>query len=215
MTTFSQLKSDIVSFSARTDITVQTPLFIRIAEAEIFRRVRLLEMETSDTLTFTAAANYELAVPDGFLGLKSMYVVGATDPRVVYMTPDSFNIEDNLPTDAFQNVEANFVYTIEEGKIKLKSVAGATEDLDVKTVYFARPTALSDDDVSNAISINHYDIYLYVSLKVLWDWVDEQPKTDKYEAKAAKVYEEIVEHENARRRPAGPLIRRAPNNRVV
>jgi hypothetical protein len=190
-------------------------MFLRIAEPAIFRKVRILEMETDATLTFTAAASYADDLPTGFLGFKSIFVPGTNKPEVVYLPPQRFHVEDTVASDAFSTLDADFVYTIEANKVKIKAVAGASEDVTANAVYFARPDGVSDSNSTNDILTNHYDAYLMKVLQVLWDWVDEKEIEAVYKQKFDNIVEEIRENELARRRPAGPLVRRVPNRRVV
>ena len=216
MTTYSQLKADIANYTARNDLTSPIVAAIRIAEAEIFRVVRILEQETDATLTFNSGNSFADDLPTGYLGFKSLYVAGSSNPRVSYVPPQTFHVLDNLPDDAFAEFSrSDYLYTIESNKVKIDVPSGATSEVTFNVVYHKRQTALSDSNTTNDILTDHYDLYLMGGLKEVWDYVDEQEMVDKYSRRFDKIVAQIMDHEADRRRPAGPLIRRAPLGRVV
>jgi hypothetical protein len=213
MTTFSTLQADIIEWSARSDVSSKIAMFIRVSEAEIFRRVRLLEQETETTLTFASGDDYAADLPDGFLGFKSIFVDGASNPNTVYATPQVFH-EETAANTVFADVEVDYLYTIEAAKVKIKAAVGATDPVTASAVYFLRPSGVTASNTTNVILTNHYDIYLWACLMQLWDWADEPEPVQKYERKFEKAVEEIRPHENLRRRPAGALVRRLAKSRV-
>ena len=71
MTTYATLKSDITEYMARSDITdALKATFVRIAESEIRRSVRIGAMEVTDT-SF-AVSSQSTALPTGFIAMRSL-----------------------------------------------------------------------------------------------------------------------------------------------
>lgn len=209
--TYSQLKSDIVEYSARSDVSTKLDMFIRLAEARIARKVRVLEMETDVTLTFSSTA-YEDDLPDGFQGFKRLRLEDSPNPRCKYVGPDLFADLVNLSSADFDRLlgDARLLYTIESGKVKVNQPRGSSETLELTGVYFKPFAALSDSAPNHALLEAHPDLYLFECLAQLWDWADELEQSAKYVAKADKIVLEIDELELKRRRAAGEWARVSP-----
>ena len=216
MTTYSQLKSDIVSLSSRSDVSALTAMFIRLAEPRIYRKLRILDMETDVTLTVTAANSYGEALPTGFAGFKSLYLSGVTNPRMVYLPPNSFHLLDNTTRDGFQDLaNGDTAYTLESNKLKIDRATGATDDAVVEAVYYERFLPLSDSNTSNAALVNHYDLFLAASLEQLWRLARNTEERLIAKTEVDRIIGEIEDEEVMRRMPAAPVTSRAPQYRVV
>lgn len=210
MTTFAILQADLLSWSVRDDLATQAPSFIRIAEAEIGRVVKTLEMETDTTLTLTSPT-YEVALPTGFLGLKHIYVSGAASPKATYVPPTLFQEMKATPSDRL-NTTTEFIYTIESGKLKGRAADGSSSPVSLPITYYKRLDALSVSVATTTLLTDHYDIYLYASLVALWSFVGSLPDETKYQTKFDRAVAQLVALENSRRRGAGPLQMRTPSN---
>lgn len=211
MTTYAILQADLLSWSVRDDLATQAPSFIRIAEAEIGRVVKTLEMETDTTLSLTSPT-YEAALPAGFLGLKHIYVSGSSSPKATYCPPDLFQELKATPTDLLNNSRREFIYTIESGKIKGRADTGATNPIGLNLTYFKRLDALGVSVATTTLLTDHYDIYLYAALVALWSFVGSMPDEVKYQTKFDRAVAQLGSLELARRRGSGPLQVRTPAN---
>lgn len=210
MTTYAQLQADVADWTARTDLTVVIPSFIRLAEAEIGRVVRVLEQETDTTLSCTSPS-YAAALPDGFLGFKHVYVSGANEPRAQYVPPTQFHELNLRPRDAFaDSFGTALLYTIESGDIKVDQPAGSSDPITLNVTYIKKFTALSGTNTTNWLLTEHYDLYLWGALKEAWDYIDETEMVAKYQAKFDRAVAQLDTLENAKRRASGPLVSRPP-----
>ena len=217
MTDYSQLQSDIVSWSARSDVAAVTPSFIRLAEAFINRRVRVLEQEQDISLEFSSGNSYTADVPEGFLAIRSLVNPDASNPDCIYMPPGEFDVASRLPRDAFQTIRASegTPYTITSASFKILAPVGAAEPVTLVGSAYIRFAALSESNTTNFLLTNHYDLYLFASLRELWDWADDERQTKKYENRALAIIEELEEEEHGKKRGAAPLRRRPPAGAVV
>jgi hypothetical protein len=214
--TYSQLKSDLIEYSARSDISALTATFIRLAEPRIYRRLRILDMETDVTLTITSANDYGEALPTGFVGFKSLYASGVSNGRMVYVPPNIFHMLDNQPRDAFHEISpGDTVYTIESGKIKVEQATGATGDVVVEAVYFKRFLPLSDANTSNAALANHYDLFLSAGLEQVWRWARKTEERLVAKTEVDRILGEIEDEQTMLRMPPAPITTRMPRNRVA
>ncbi|MEJ2116436.1 MAG: hypothetical protein P8Y47_12280 [Alphaproteobacteria bacterium] len=215
MTDYATLKDDVATWSARSDLSTLVPSFIRIAEAAINRKLRVMEMETEVDLTVTSANEYKESLPSGFLGFRSLFNDG-NSPRMTYVEPDRFHVIDN--ETYFPVIRRNTgetLYTIEANKVVVDAAAGATADVTLHAVYFKRLDALSDSNTSNAVLVAHYDVYLYGALAALWNYADDSEQELKYTKLFDAAVADIDAVEHGRRRSAGANIRRPPATRVV
>lgn len=205
MTTYTDLLADIALWAARDDLAAASPAFVRLAEAEIGRVVRALEQETDTTLT-VAAPNMEVALPDGFLGFKHVFLTGANDPRTQYLPPTQFHELKNGVNGAFDLISGGvYTYTIESGKLK-----GQAEAV-LNVTYLKRFAAVqSAPGGTNWLLTNHYDVYLWGALKEAWDYIDETEQVAKYQARFDRAVGQLDTLETRKRIASGPLVRRPP-----
>jgi hypothetical protein len=205
---YSQLKSDIEEFAARGDVGTKTEMFIRLAEAEIYRRVRVLEMETDVTLTFASDA-YEDDLPEGFMGFKRLTLPDSPEGKTKYIGPDLFHSLRGMAQSEFARVlgEARLMWTMESNKVKVNTPRGSPEPIELTGVYFKRFEPLSDLNATNALLTAHPDLFLYASLIQLWDWADELEPVAKYTARMDKAIIQIDALELQRRRAPGEWSR--------
>lgn len=151
ITTYSELKTAIANYIHRNDLTSVLDDFIDQCEAEMQRKIKLLEFETTGTITITAGAG---TLPTGFIGARALSWDGAPDRILQYVTPDRLN-RINASDPSYVNY-----YTITGDQIKLANDTDGT----VNITYLARFTPLSGSATSNAILTNHPSAYLYGSL---------------------------------------------------
>lgn len=215
--TYAVLQSDIIEYSARDDVSGKAPMFIRLAEAEIYRRVKVLEMETAVTLT-CAAPDYEDDLPTGWQGFKRLSVSGSRNPKTKYVGPDLFaevNAGSSQVDLASMIGDARLIYTVEANKVKVNQPAGSAEPIVLVGTYFKRLLPLSDVNTTNVLLDDHPDLFLYAALAQLWDWADELEAVAKYTAKMDKVIAQIDDLERSRRRAAGEWSKTLPKGVAV
>lgn len=148
--TYATLKADIASWARRGDLTSAIPTFVALAETEIFRThvppLRVREMEAESGLTVTALA---ATVPADYVQARYIKLDNADQTTILYVTPDNFN-----------PYKAGF-FTVVGDEIRLPQ--GTSSDL--KFVYLAQPSALTNDADTNAVLNAYYGIYLSGALK--------------------------------------------------
>ncbi len=219
MTTYAQLQADVIQYSGRDDVSTVVPMFVRLAENEIYRRVRTMEMEVRTTFSFSSP-DYEDDMPADFLGFRRLSVSGSPNPKCLYVGPDQFHSLSEMSPGNFAALigDAQLIYTIEANLILVNQPVGSSEPIDISAVYFQRPMPLADEDPVNTLNpliVPHFDLFLYLSLAQLWDWVDETEMTAKYIAKADKVIAQIDELERVKRRVVGTVKRSNARHGVV
>jgi hypothetical protein len=155
-TSYSELKTTIAGYLARTDLTTQIPDFIRLAELRLRRDLRIRQMLKSVT-TATVASDSTVELPSDFLEVRDFVVVGNPVRPLNYYSPSAFNRntrtwEIGKPVD----------YTVLANDFQLAPIPDSVYTL--KMFYFAAPVFLSDSNTSNAFLANTPDALLYGAL---------------------------------------------------
>lgn len=151
ITSYSELKTGIASFYNRNDLTSEIDTFIDQCEAEMQRKIKLLEFETTGTVTVTAGVG---TLPTGFVGARTLNWDGDPKRILTYMTPDKLEAANALSPSYVS------YYTITGSSIKFANDTDGTLNI----TYMAKFTPLSDSNTTNSILTNHPSAYLYGSL---------------------------------------------------
>jgi len=156
ITNYSDLKTTVASYLARTDLTVQIPDFIQLAEVRLRRELRLRQMLKSATTT-TTGGDATVALPTDFLELRDLFVETNPIRDLQYVTPSLFSrngrvTESGLPV----------FYTIIASEFKFAPVPDTNYTLEI--LYYASPPFLTDSNPSNVFLANCPDLLLYGAL---------------------------------------------------
>lgn len=171
ITDLPSLRAAIIDWVARTDLTdAVIDLFIDAAESEILNGVfgpdgrvivpplRCHRMEIRNG-AFAVTGTYT-PLPVGFIGFRTVKLVGNPNARMDYVTPEFFNAT-YLSTDTTSDVPA---YTIEGGELRTGGGVGLGDTLDI--TYFKTPDQLTLN-TTNWILANYPLTYLYGALRHL------------------------------------------------
>jgi hypothetical protein len=156
LATYSDLQSSVASWLKRSDQTSLIPDFITLAETEIFRRLRVRQMET--VFSGAIAADGTLALPgSNYIELKHAYLVASVDQLLLKQSPRF--IYDKYPNRS--NVSRPR-YIAREGP---SFIFGPYPDSQytVGGVYYQNLGPLSTN-TSHAAFTNNPDVYLYGTL---------------------------------------------------
>lgn len=188
LSTYSELKTAVADWLKRSDLATVIPDFITLAEVDMLHRLRLVEFETTGTVTMTAGTG---TLPTGFLNLRSVAMDG--DPQLRYLTPSRFDeyVNDNTSGDGVY-------YTITGSSIKTAPPTTGTLDI----VYAAKFTALSDSSPTNSVLTNFPNAYLFGTLAQADIYIRKDPSTNM--AKYNEAIQRILE-QNHYRKYAGEM----------
>lgn len=157
ITTYSELKTAIVDWMHRTDMTSYLDTFIDNAEADMNRELRMSEMESSTAVAVTTA---DLSLPDGFMEMREIHVSGSPDTVVEYATP--YQLE-RMKTGETGKPR---YYTITGDAIELYPYGSYTIDM----TYYKSITPLDDTNTSNFVLTSHPSVYLHGCLLQACIW---------------------------------------------
>jgi hypothetical protein len=155
-TSYSDLKTTIAGYLARSDLTTQIPDFIRLAETRLRRDLRIRQMLKSVT-TSTTASDSTIGLPSDFLEVRDLIVAGNPPQSLNYLSPSAFSRnartwESGKPLD----------YTVLASEFQLAPIPDGAYT--AKMLYFAAPPFLSDTNTSNVFLANTPDALLYGAL---------------------------------------------------
>lgn len=154
LATYSDLKTAVASWLARSDLTLTIPDFITLAEARINRELRTREMVEQET---AAVSTQALAIPDDFVEVLRFTLDTESDRPLEYRPVEDSDLRVAGVTSGqprwFSVVGGEFrFYPAPDGEY--------TYTLD----YYARVPALSDSATSNWLLTKAPDLYLYGAL---------------------------------------------------
>ena len=210
MSTLGQLKTSVDSWLARDDVAVSGsdfPQILLIAESDIARDVRCAVQETTTTLNFTGRS---VDLPADFLEVRNPFIDDNVR-KFEYQTPQAIR-----EGSQWNNGRVGAFYTLEGGgkdvsgtgddrvAVVIASPASVSSPLDVDVNYFRRFPALTADPDTNWLLQNHYDVYLYATLRASAEYIQEDVLEDRYQAKYDRAVEKLQKHENRKRYTAAP-----------
>jgi len=189
--TYSELKSSIADWMKRSDMTLVIPDFIALAEADMLHRLRLLEFETTASVTLTAGV---ATTPSGLLAIRSISLDGEKQLR--YLTPQSFD-QHAADTEAADAI----YYTLTGSSIKVSPVDTGTLNI----TYASKFTPLSDSAPTNAVLTNWPHAYLFGALSYGDLHIRKDPTANKAVFESAMNV--ILEQNSYRKYPTGLVVR--------
>jgi hypothetical protein len=149
---YAELKNVIADTLNRQDISAVIPTFIKMAEAEIARKVRHWRQEKRVTLTLNE--QFE-TLPGDWLETLKLYLDDGTNiifSPVTEISKAKLSKATGKPT----------MYTINAGEIEF--YPAPSQDYNLTMVYRARVPELANDTDTNWILNDYPDVYLYAAL---------------------------------------------------
>lgn len=167
MSNYATLKADIAGWLLRDDLTAAIPTFIRLAEAQIRRDLRIREMIRTSTLTLSAQS---VQVPGDFLEMERIVIGGTPTTSIRYVPPAAL-----YDSDAYQDASGYpSIYTIEGDYFVF---APAPSGSPTALISYYRPFDELDSDAdTNWLLVNGYDVYLYGALTHAAPYIKEDSR---------------------------------------
>ena len=214
MTTRAILLQDLNTWTGRDDLAVDpaASTIIRITESVINRDVRLREQEVTTQLTCSSRAT---ALPTDFLAFRSVSIDSSHSRRIEQLSPEQIRESGiwNNQTFRGENVPAN-AYSIEGTNIVVAPEPSDSDPLVLDIVYFAKLLALVDDDDTNLLLTNHFDVYLWAALQASAIYLEDVDLEAVYTNRFNTVLEALVKNER-RGRFSGSSLRSVGNVRML
>ena len=157
ISTKDELKTAMMGWSDRTDLSGRMDDFVTLADARIRKdmarhNIRVREMETRADLTPSSGA---CTLPTDFMAMIAVQCL-ASNPTVLSYKPMTW-LNEAYPngdsgTPAYYGIEGDTLYMF------------PLTSSDVRVVYWAYPAALDDDSDTNWLLTKYPDIYTYAGL---------------------------------------------------
>lgn len=155
-TSYSDLKTTIANYLARSDLTSVIPDFIRLAEERLRRDLRtrqMLVVATADTV----GGDSTVGLPTDFLEMRDIHINTNPIASLSYEAPNAFYsntraTQSGLPT----------TYTVLASELQFSPIPDGVYT--AQMLYYAKPTLLSDANTSNVFLANFPDALLYGAL---------------------------------------------------
>jgi hypothetical protein len=156
ISTYSDLKTAVADYLARSDLTSKIPDFITFAENRLRRDLRIRQMLKLVNATMTANDS-TLSLPSDFLEMRDIHLNTTPNSALEYLSPNIF----------YRNADATNTgvpkrYTLLASDFQFAPIPDSAYN--VRMLYYAAPTYLSDSNTSNVFLANCPDALLYASL---------------------------------------------------
>jgi hypothetical protein len=155
-TSYSDLKTTIANYLARSDLTDQIPDFITLAESRLARELRTRKMLVV-ARTDTVAGEETIGLPSDFLEMRDVHLRTTPASPVTYLSPNAF-FAIARTTDSGKPLN----YTILSSEMQFAPIPDTAYS--VQMLYYYKPPVLSNDNSSNVFLANYPDALLYAAL---------------------------------------------------
>lgn len=177
ITTYDELKTAIANWLEDThaQYTNRIPEFITLAEADIFRKLRIRQMRTSTTGTLTAGtATLSLPTPTRFAGLASFQLqVGGVYYRITGGSEEALVAQYSYGATGIPQG-----YIIEGSSMRFYPTPDS--NYSYRMGYYQKPQALSDSVSTNDVLDSHPDLYLAGSLIHAFTFTEDDVMVQKW-----------------------------------
>jgi hypothetical protein len=180
---FSELKSSIADFLNRDDLTSVIPTFIKLAEADMNRKIRHWRMEKRATANLDTQYT---AFPNDFIEGIRLMITGTTEFRLELIT-----LSELMDKRSENNASGTpRFYALVDGSFEVYPTPDQTYTLEM--LYYERIDALSDSNTTNWALTYHPDAYLYGALTHSAPYLGEDARSQVW----AQLYQNAISGTN-------------------
>lgn len=156
ITNYVDLQATIASYLARSDLAVQIPDFIQLAETRLRRDLRIRQMLKVVTTT-TTNGDGTVELPSDFLQMRDLHIITNPIQTIEYVSPSNF----------YRNTFSSTIglprqYTILAQEFQFAPKPDTNYTLQM--LYYCAPAYLSNANPSNVFLANCPDLLLYGAL---------------------------------------------------
>ena len=191
ITNFGTLKTAIADTLNRDDLTSVIPSFVRLAEAQLNRKIRSHRQITRASLTINT--QFE-ALPADWL--ETIRITMDANPIRV-LTQMSMDDLTRYRTATDNSTDAPVYFAHNGTDIELFPTPSTSFTSEI--TYYAKITSLSADGDTNWLLTNHPDLYLYGALVHTAPYLREDPRIAVWAGLLAQGMTEIEDESNAAR----------------
>ena len=195
-TSYTNLKTNIASYLARTDLAEQIPMFIALAEKRLNRDLRL--RQTLQQSTYTLSTGFLVPTPADFLEIKDIHIEGTPPITLIFLSTSQFYRKASVNA---QGVPSN--YTLVSNNFVLAprpTISGK-----INMTYYKIPAPMSDTIPSNEYLEVCPDLLLYASLAESAPFLMDDPRLVTWEQLYSRGLTSITKSDEQSEFPAQPL----------
>lgn len=180
---FTELKSSIADFLNRDDLTSVIPTFIKLAEADMNRKLRHWRMEKRSTSVLDTQYT---AFPNDFIEAIRLMLTGTNEHRLELIT-----LSELMDKRANDNTAATpKFYAMIDGSLEVYPTPDQNYTLEM--VYYSQIDVLSSTNATNWVLTYHPDAYLYGSLTHSAPYLGEDARSEVW----ARLYQNAISGTN-------------------
>lgn len=196
ITNYTELKTAVANFLARSDLTDRIPEFIALAEARLSRELESRSQEKRANATLTANDEF-VALPTDLREVRHVKLTTSPNTVLEYKSPVSLESEYGGATGKPR------AYSIVGGEIQFRPVPDAAYT--VQIIYIGGLTALSNSNLVNTVLTRHPDAYLSGALTEAYTYLMDEQRAQVYDGKFSRAIEEIKKDEERAQYGTGTL----------
>ncbi|MEM1289545.1 MAG: hypothetical protein AAGH60_14420 [Pseudomonadota bacterium] len=181
--TYDDLKSEVASFLARSDLTDKIPTFIQLAEDSFNRRLKLPAMEKLSRVSTTAGDRF-VTLPGDYREARRLVVT--TDPVTLPELTTIEGIYSSRPSSASGKPAFFAIHGIQ---IVLAPIPDTAYGLDF--YYYANLPALSEDNPTNWMLINAPLAYLSGALTEAFSYTRNEVEAAKHKGRFEEILDQL------------------------
>ena len=154
-TSYSDLKTTIANYLARSDLTSVIPDFIRLAEERLRRDLRIRQMLVVATAS-TTGGDSTVGLPTDFLEMRDIHLNTNPISSLSYEAPNTFYASTRATESGIPRT-----YTVLASELQFSPIPDTAYT--AQMLYHAKPPLLSDSNASNVFLANCPDALLYAA----------------------------------------------------
>ena len=195
-TSYDNLKTNIASYLARTDLTEQIPMFISLAEKRLNRDLRL--RQTLQQSTYTMASGFTVPTPADFLEMQDIHLDGNPIIPLTFQTVSQFYRRQGVQ---IQGQPINYTLVADNFVLAPQPTGAST----VNMTYYKIPQPMSDTNPTNEYLDVCPDLVLYASLAESAPFLMDDPRLATWDGMYQTGLASITKSDESSTFPAQPL----------
>jgi len=197
ITTYTELKTAVDNFLARTDLQNRAPEFIALAEARMNREIETRSQEKRITASLVAGDEY-VSLPNDVRRIRHVRLNTSPITNLSFMTPLAI---DRAHSATGQAKPQN--YSVIGTEIYFRPIPDDAYTAEI--AYVASIDALSDSVATNNILTRHPDIYLHGALAEAFGFLMDPQRRAQHDALFLQGLKDIQDDEDRARFAGGAL----------
>jgi len=197
LATYSDLKTSVGNFLARSDLTDQIPDFISLCEARMSREIDTRSQEASTTFS-TVSGTESYSLPTDLREIRVVKINQSPVKVLSFLTPDNL-----YKTYSSTGAATPQSYSVIGANIHLRPIPDSI--MTVEIIYGGSISALSDSNTTNTVLSRHPDAYLYGSLTAAHTYLMDEARATQYDALFSRSLTEIKKDADQARFGGGAL----------